>query len=456
MQKNNAPTVKYKVIERVIIKKKGAAGKGENGERIVITKNNILAESKPPKLVSPPLSLSLLERRALPSKTTNSHDSKNGRNNNGVTNSLYRNIESRANSVYTEKERRRYISDGGMVERARSEGKIRSDQSRMRKETGKVIYSSSDEEDANSHAQTKHTAVTNGGANEGVKVRRQYRETSTENTEDEWKTKKNVENRDKLGNNSRDDIGRDRSKDNGVKRGAGHQERRNIEEKKIRVEERNKVGDRKKKRVKSECIKKMEKEFQSKDELHEPVSSASYVLDSKTKYAKCKSQAQENMHFFINFDTKDLEENEDYFPEMSVVRLGYVQKDRYEKYSLLVPKECLVGPKISQEYNPISDLIYTVRIVGEMMDEENEEYLGCGIGNVVIQVALQAGCTSYGVEIMNIPARLAISLSMEYRLRTFLSISRTKRWNQNHFSKAIYSSQTQQPNLWFTSQHPFC
>ncbi|KAF9546537.1 Nucleosomal histone H3-Lys79 methylase [Mortierella hygrophila] len=44
--------------------------------------------------------------------------------------------------------------------------------------------------------------------------------------------------------------------------------------------------------------------------------------------------------------------------------------------------------------------------------------LGCGIGNVVLQVALQTGAESYGVEIMDTPAKFAKKQAREFEART--------------------------------------
>ncbi|KAJ1848983.1 Nucleosomal histone H3-Lys79 methylase [Coemansia sp. RSA 2708] len=46
--------------------------------------------------------------------------------------------------------------------------------------------------------------------------------------------------------------------------------------------------------------------------------------------------------------------------------------------------------------------------------------LGCGIGNVVLQVAAQTGCRAYGIEIMKVPARFAKRQAQEFEQRTQL------------------------------------
>ncbi|KAJ1949100.1 Nucleosomal histone H3-Lys79 methylase, partial [Linderina macrospora] len=43
--------------------------------------------------------------------------------------------------------------------------------------------------------------------------------------------------------------------------------------------------------------------------------------------------------------------------------------------------------------------------------------LGCGIGNVVLQVAAQTGCRAAGIEIMKVPARFARRQAVEFRKR---------------------------------------
>ena len=43
--------------------------------------------------------------------------------------------------------------------------------------------------------------------------------------------------------------------------------------------------------------------------------------------------------------------------------------------------------------------------------------LGSGVGNVVLQASLQTGCTSYGVELMAPPAKLARSQLEQFRIR---------------------------------------
>lgn len=43
--------------------------------------------------------------------------------------------------------------------------------------------------------------------------------------------------------------------------------------------------------------------------------------------------------------------------------------------------------------------------------------LGCGIGNVVLQVAAQTGCEAYGIEINETPCKIAKRQLKEYAAR---------------------------------------
>lgn len=43
--------------------------------------------------------------------------------------------------------------------------------------------------------------------------------------------------------------------------------------------------------------------------------------------------------------------------------------------------------------------------------------MGCGIGNVVLQVAAQTGCEAYGIEIMEVPCKYAKRQLREYAAR---------------------------------------
>ncbi|OLY80481.1 Histone-lysine N-methyltransferase, H3 lysine-79 specific [Smittium mucronatum] len=252
-----------------------------------------------------------------------------------------------------------------------------------------------------------------------------------------------------------------------------------------------------------------------------PISSAAAVLNSSTRY----------VNYFDFNEPVHKDASEYWFKEMSAVKLSYIAPDSYERFSLLVPEECISDPLFTDEYNPISDLISTVSAIGLIIENNSslknrifdpsqgilrqlEKYknkkegpdflltvasfnkllksysnsspfksfenleipyeisnhilgqiynrcvsehvdklrnyrafsnnvygevnpilvsefikkckithndvfvdLGCGIGNVVIQMAIQAGCPSYGVEIMDIPAYLAQSQVVEYNQR---------------------------------------
>ncbi|OMJ20370.1 Histone-lysine N-methyltransferase, H3 lysine-79 specific [Smittium culicis] len=250
-----------------------------------------------------------------------------------------------------------------------------------------------------------------------------------------------------------------------------------------------------------------------------PVSSASLILNSSTKYVN-----------YFNFDSHVPNNVLEYwFKEMSSIKLKYPANDCFEQFSILVPEECLTNPLSTDEYNPLTDLISTVSVIAHMINEDsslknkildpsegilrqlekhknkkngpgflsavtsfnkmlcganlnfkqyknveipyeisnhifNQIYnrcvgehvdklrnyrafsnnvygevnpilvnefikkckishndifvdLGCGIGNVVIQVAIQTGCASYGVEVMDTPASLAQLQVNEYNLR---------------------------------------
>ncbi|KAJ2380331.1 Nucleosomal histone H3-Lys79 methylase, partial [Coemansia sp. RSA 2603] len=61
----------------------------------------------------------------------------------------------------------------------------------------------------------------------------------------------------------------------------------------------------------------------------------------------------------------------------------------------------------------VSDLIARTGITSECTFAD----LGCGIGNVVLQVAAQTGCRAHGVEIMKVPARFALRQAREFAHR---------------------------------------
>ncbi|PVZ99478.1 hypothetical protein BB558_004496 [Smittium angustum] len=251
------------------------------------------------------------------------------------------------------------------------------------------------------------------------------------------------------------------------------------------------------------------------------ICSASVVLNSNTKYVK-----------YLDIDEKELSRiaKSCFFGEMSIAKLRLPKTDQFEKYSILVPEQFISDPGFLNEYNPLGDLISTVSAIGDMIEDdcsEKEEIfdsttgifrqleraknkrngneflsaigrfnnllnspdikfksfngmkmpfeianhifgqiynrcitehvdklrnyrafsnnvygevnpvlvnefikrcglgpsdvfvdLGCGIGNVVIQVSMQAGCASYGIEIMDTPAKLAEMQVCEYNART--------------------------------------
>ncbi|PVU95133.1 hypothetical protein BB561_002009 [Smittium simulii] len=250
-----------------------------------------------------------------------------------------------------------------------------------------------------------------------------------------------------------------------------------------------------------------------------PICSASVILESNTKY---------NQYFNFEINIPDYL-YEYYCPEMSFVKLSFPVGEYYERFSLLVPEQLLSNSSFLNEYNPISELITTVSTIGQLVENDstiqdeilnpdngilrllekgknkkdaleflkaiykfnnifkakkvkfcnfknsemnfditsnifNQIYnrcitnhveklgkyrafsnnvygeinpalvddfikkcnfkpkdifvdLGCGIGNVVIQTALQAGCASYGIEIMDIPAYLGQMQAKEYKAR---------------------------------------
>ena len=87
-----------------------------------------------------------------------------------------------------------------------------------------------------------------------------------------------------------------------------------------------------------------------------------------------------------------------------------------------------VGPNVSQlkRYQAFSPGAYgelmpalVSRIVRDTGLHEGSLFLdlGSGVGNVVLQASLQTGCTSYGVELMAPPARLARSQLEQFHMR---------------------------------------
>ncbi|RKP39568.1 histone methylation protein DOT1-domain-containing protein [Dimargaris cristalligena] len=61
----------------------------------------------------------------------------------------------------------------------------------------------------------------------------------------------------------------------------------------------------------------------------------------------------------------------------------------------------------------VTDFIQKTRLRADQVFVD----MGCGIGNVVIQVAAQVGCTSFGMEIMPRPSRLAVQQAREFQSR---------------------------------------
>ncbi|KAF9359306.1 Nucleosomal histone H3-Lys79 methylase [Mortierella sp. NVP85] len=80
--------------------------------------------------------------------------------------------------------------------------------------------------------------------------------------------------------------------------------------------------------------------------------------------------------------------------------------NQYEAFSNNVYGEIL--PILTKEFIQRTKLDHTKVFVD----------LGCGIGNVVLQVALQTGAESYGVEIMDTPAKFAKKQAKEFEARS--------------------------------------
>ncbi|KAI8870725.1 DOT1-domain-containing protein [Ramicandelaber brevisporus] len=88
----------------------------------------------------------------------------------------------------------------------------------------------------------------------------------------------------------------------------------------------------------------------------------------------------------------------------------------------------VVGPNVDQlrNYRAFSDNVYgeiNQSLVTKMIQRSGLTKdsvfidLGCGVGNVVLQVAAQVGCRCFGVEIMKSPAKLAQEQIAEFRNR---------------------------------------
>lgn len=87
-----------------------------------------------------------------------------------------------------------------------------------------------------------------------------------------------------------------------------------------------------------------------------------------------------------------------------------------------------VGPNVAQlkHYQAFSSSAYgelmptlVSRIIRDTGLHEGSLFLdlGSGVGNVVLQASLQTGCTSYGIELMEQPAKLARSQLEQFRVR---------------------------------------
>ncbi|KAJ2782382.1 Nucleosomal histone H3-Lys79 methylase [Coemansia javaensis] len=88
----------------------------------------------------------------------------------------------------------------------------------------------------------------------------------------------------------------------------------------------------------------------------------------------------------------------------------------------------IVAPTVDmlRQYKAFSNNVYgeiLPTLVGEFIGrtgigrESTFVDLGCGIGNVVLQVAAQTGCAAYGIEIMKVPVRLAERQAREFERR---------------------------------------
>ncbi|KAJ1919253.1 Nucleosomal histone H3-Lys79 methylase [Mycoemilia scoparia] len=96
----------------------------------------------------------------------------------------------------------------------------------------------------------------------------------------------------------------------------------------------------------------------------------------------------------------------------------------------------VVAPKVEllRNYKAFSNNVYgevNPILVDEFIKRTGLKYgqvfvdLGCGVGNVVLQAVAQTGCSGYGIEVMEIPARLAkrqarefVSRMNQYMLKT--------------------------------------
>ncbi|KAJ2476630.1 Nucleosomal histone H3-Lys79 methylase [Coemansia sp. RSA 1694] len=88
----------------------------------------------------------------------------------------------------------------------------------------------------------------------------------------------------------------------------------------------------------------------------------------------------------------------------------------------------IVAPTVGslRQYKAFSNNVYgeiLPTLVNEFINRTNITHtstfvdLGCGIGNVVLQVAAQTGCNASGIEIMKVPARFAKRQAREFEHR---------------------------------------
>jgi H3 lysine-79-specific histone-lysine N-methyltransferase len=62
-------------------------------------------------------------------------------------------------------------------------------------------------------------------------------------------------------------------------------------------------------------------------------------------------------------------------------------------------------------------LVYEILNLTDLKEDSLFLDLGSGVGNVVVQASLQTGCRSYGIELMPIPARVALDTSTQMKIR---------------------------------------
>lgn len=87
-----------------------------------------------------------------------------------------------------------------------------------------------------------------------------------------------------------------------------------------------------------------------------------------------------------------------------------------------------VGPNVPKlrAYRAFSNTVYG-ELMPTLIDEivsitnTNESSLfldlGSGVGNVCVQASLQSGCRTFGVELMKAPARVAVNVEAQARIR---------------------------------------